>query len=203
LLIFKAFKDEKERLMKKLVYALVLSLPLGGLNALELDKESSVMNFVTVKNDTVAELMSFTSLTGSIDEKSGKAVLNIDLSSVASGIDIRNERMREHLFEIDKFASAVYSTELDMKSLNELAIGEQKSVALKGELELHGKSAEVKFDVTVTKRKDGAFHAVTNSPAFVSANSFELAPGIAKLRSLAGLASIDLVVPVTFSVVFK
>lgn len=189
--------------MKKLVYALVLSLPLGGLNALELDKESSVMNFVTVKNDTVAELMSFTSLTGSIDEKSGKAVLNIDLSSVASGIDIRNERMREHLFEIDKFASAVYSTELDMEALNELAIGEQKSVALKGELELHGKSAEVKFDVTVTKRKDGAFHAVTNSPAFVSANSFELVPGIAKLRSLAGLASIDLVVPVTFSVVFK
>lgn len=189
--------------MKKLVCALALSLPLVGLNALELDKDSSVLNFVTVKNDSVAELMSFTSLSGSLDDETGKAELNIDLSSVASGVDIRNDRMREHLFQIDKFPTATYTTALDMAELKAMSAGEQKPIDLKGDLKLHGKTAAVSFKVIVTKLKDGSYHAVTSAPTFISANSFELEPGISKLRSLASLASIDLVVPVTFSVVFK
>ena len=187
--------------MKKLVCALALSLPLVGLNALELDKDSSVLNFVTVKNDSVAELMSFTSLSGSLDDETGKAELNIDLSSVASGVDIRNDRMREHLFQIDKFPTATYTTALDMAELKAMSAGEQKPIDLKGDLKLHGKTAAVSFKVIVTKLKDGSYHAVTSAPTFISANSFELEPGISKLRSLASLASIDLVVPVTFSVV--
>ena len=147
--------------MKKLVCALALLLPMGGLNALELVKEESVLNFVTVKNDAVAELMSFSSLTGSIDDATGKA------------------------------------------DLNAMAVGEQKNIELRGELKLHGNTAPVVFKVIVTKRSDESFHAATSSPAFISANSFELAPGIGKLRSLAGLQNIDLVVPVTFSVVFQ
>lgn len=189
--------------MRKLICALILSLPLTGLNALELDTDSSVLNFVTVKNETVAELMSFTSISGSIDDNTDKATLNIDLSSVASGVDIRNERMREYLFQIDSFPNAVYSAKLDMASLNMMATGEQKSVDLNGELSLHGKTAAIKFKVLVTKLKDGGFNATTSAPSFINANSFGLAPGIGKLRSLAGLAGINLVVPVTFSVVFK
>ena len=73
-----------------------------------------------------------------------------------------------------------------------------KNIELRGELKLHGKTAPVVFKVIVTKRSDESFHAATSSPAFISANSFELAPGIGKLRSLAGLQNIDLVVPVTF-----
>ncbi|MBW2939182.1 YceI family protein [Zhongshania aquimaris] len=189
--------------MKKLVCALALLLPMGGLNALELVKEASVLNFVTVKNDAVAELMSFSSLTGSIDDATGKAELIVDLSSVETGIDIRNDRMREHLFQIDKFPSATYSATVEMANLNAMAVGEQKNIELRGELKLHGKTAPVVFEVIVTKRSDESFHAATSSPAFISANSFELAPGIGKLRSLAGLQNIDLVVPVTFSVVFQ
>ena len=112
--------------MKKLVCALALLLPMGGLNALELVKEESVLNFVTVKNDAVAELMSFSSLTGSIDDATGKAELIVDLSSVETGIDIRNDRMREHLFQIDKFPSATYSATVEMANLNAMAVGEQK-----------------------------------------------------------------------------
>ncbi|WP_269620841.1 YceI family protein [Zhongshania sp. BJYM1] len=189
--------------MRKLICAVALSLPLTGLNALELDADSSVLNFVTIKNDSVAELMSFTSVSGNIDENTGKATLSVDLSSVASGIDIRNDRMREHLFQIDLFPNAVYTTNLDMAELNSIGMGEQKTMDLSGELSLHGKKAPLKFNVLVTKLSNGSFNATTSAPSFINANSFGLAPGIGKLRSLAGLAGIDLVVPVTFSVVFK
>ncbi|CAA0089256.1 Uncharacterised protein [Zhongshania aliphaticivorans] len=189
--------------MRKLVCTLVFLLPFTGLNALELDKASSKMNFVTVKNDSVAELMSFTSIDGTIDDESGMAELKIDLSSVASGVDIRNENMRKYLFQVDEFTTAIYTAKLDMAALTAMAEGDQQQMLLDGNLDLHGKSASIKFDVIVTKRADGSYHAITAAPAFVNANSFDLAKGIGKLRSLVRLASIDLVVPVTFSVVFK
>jgi hypothetical protein len=189
--------------MKKLIYALVLSLPLSGLNALELNNDSSVLNFVTVKNDAVAELMTFKSLTGSINEETGDAELSVDLNSIASGIDIRNKRMREILFEIDTFPAAIFTTSIKKLKLNDMTVGEQQSVELKGQLALHGQTAPLDFNVIVTKLKDNSYHAVTTSPTFISVSSFDLGPGIDKLRSLAGLANIDLVVPVTFSVVFQ
>ena len=189
--------------MKKLIYAFVLSLPLSGLNALELNNDLSVLNFVTVKNDTVAELMTFESLSGTIDEETGDAELSVDLNSIASVINIRNKRMREFLFEIDTFPAAIFTTSVKKAKLKDMVVGEQKSLELKGKLALHGQTAPLEFNVIVTKRADNSYHAVTTSPAFISANSFDLAPGVDKLRSLAGLTNIDLVVPVTFSVVFQ
>ncbi|MFQ3200987.1 MAG: hypothetical protein ACI9SK_001717 [Zhongshania sp.] len=189
--------------MKKLICALVLLFPFSGLNALELNNDSSVLNFVTVKNDIIAELMTFKSLTGTVNEETGDAELSVDLNSVASGIDIRNSRMREFLFDTGRFPAAIFTTSVKKAKLNDMVVGEQKSLELKGKLALHGQAASLKFNVIVTKRKDNSYHVVTTSPTFINASSFDFGRGIDKLRNLAGLINIDLVVPVTFSVVFQ
>ena len=169
--------------MKQLLCAAMLLLQLGAVNAMELKADSSSLSFVSIKNDAIAETMSFSSLTGSID--------------------IRNERMRKYLFETDKFPAATYTALVDMPELAAMSVGEQKTMKLTGALVMHGTSSPLSFDVIVTKRADGALHVVTLAPSFVDTQRFGLVAGVAKLRSLAGLNNIGLAVPVSFSVTFQ
>ena len=61
---------------------------------------TSSVSYVSIKNNVVAENNRFTSVTGKITSK-GEAALSIDLSSVETQVDIRNQRMREIFFEVD------------------------------------------------------------------------------------------------------
>ena len=63
-----------------------------------LDLDNSQLSFVTVKAEHIAEVHSFSRLEGQIDA-AGNARISIDLSSVETGIAIRNERMQSMLFE--------------------------------------------------------------------------------------------------------
>lgn len=196
--------DVKEvRAMKQLAYVLVLLLQVGTLDAMELQADNSTLSFVTTKNDVIAETMSFSSVTGSIDDKSGEAEIVIGLNSVVSGIEIRNDRMRKFLFETDEFPAATYTAQIDVPSLLAMAVNEQKAMKLNGKLLIHGLRAPVIFDVLVSKRADGTYQVETVTPGIVDAQRFGLAPGIDKLRKLAGLNNIDLIVPVSFSVIFR
>jgi len=189
--------------MKQLVCVLALVLQVGALNAMDLQADSSKLSFVTIKNDAVAEVMSFSELSGKVDPATGAAEINVDLKSVVSGVGIRDKRLREQLFETDRFPVAKYTTNIDMAQLNKLQVGEQLTTSLTGDLSMHGASAALNFDVVISKRSDGAFHAATLAPALINAKSYELLAGVGKLRTMAGLASIGLMYPVTFSVVFK
>ena len=78
----------------------------------ELDNEKSSVNFVSIKNDSAAEIHSFSSLVGYIGAK-GNVQLGIDLNSVETLVPIRNERMREMLFEVVKFPAANITAQVD------------------------------------------------------------------------------------------
>lgn len=188
--------------MKKFVSSLMLSLSVLSVNALELDSEHSRLNFVSVKNDSVAEVLAFDQLSGSLSA-SGDAQITVPLTSVNTGIEIRDERLRKYLFKTEQFATAVYTAKVDMAALSALAVGQQQAMTLSGELALSGVTGKVDFDVLVSKTAEGSYSAVTLEPGFVNIRHFGLIDGVGKLRSLAGLNSIALVVPVTFSVVFK
>ncbi|MBD2858318.1 YceI family protein [Spongiibacter sp. KMU-158] len=172
-------------------------------SAMDLQAESSQLNFVTVKNDRIAEAMSFRTLWGSFDEKSGEAEIHIDLASVDSGIEIRDSRMKEFLFETAKFKEAVYTAKVDVALLKKMKNGQQNTLTLDGTLDLHGETAQVSFEVVVTRLRDGSLQVATLKPGFVSAMNFALETGIGILKDIAKLGCIDLVVPVTFNVTFK
>lgn len=188
--------------MKRFISALVLSLPLVAAQALELQTDESALYFVSIKNDSISEVLTFDELSGSLSAE-GDAQISVPLASVNTGIEIRDERVRKYLFKTEEFSKAVYTAKLDMTELTALKAGEQKQISLSGELALNGNVGKLDFDILVTKSSDGSYSATTIAPGFVDVRSFDLIKGVGKLRSLAGLNSIALTVPVTFSVLFK
>ena len=168
--------------------------------AWQLVNESSQLNFISVKASHIAETHTFDLLSGSIAD-SGEAQLNIDLASVATGIDIRNERMQSMLFNVISFPQANIITELDLSEFTSLAAPVVKPIT--AELRLVGQSTQVQGDVLVVPVDDNTVSVTTVAPIVVNANGLELVPGIEALREVAGLPSISYSVPVTFSLTFR
>lgn len=187
--------------MKKLLLPLLVASQISFAD-LVLDNSVSQLNFGSIKNSSVAELHRFTTLSGSVD-KDGKALIEIDLASVDTRINIRDKRMKEHLFDVGQFPKAVFSSEIDVENIDKMAVGEIQQRRLKGKLDLHGNEAPVEVLVRIVKTTGGAFTAYTVEPVFIGAEDFDLGPGVDKLLELAGLKSIARAIPITFSVVFR
>ena len=167
----------------------------------ELDSEHSAINFISVKNSAIAETHSFGGLVGYIG-KTGNIQLNIDLASVETLIPIRNERMRELLFETADFPSATVSAEIDPAVLEEVAKGGTVSTEVPVRLNLHGVEEALSVPVTVFS-DGGSLSVVSSRPVVINAADFGLASGVEALREVAGLNSISTAVPVTLNLRFS
>jgi polyisoprenoid-binding protein YceI len=185
-----------------LLMALSFLLPSGEVWAQwELDNGKSVVNFVSIKNDTVAEIHSFTSLVGYIGVD-GKVQLGIDLDSVETLVPIRNERMRELLFETAKFPAANISAQVDPVLLAAVLDGGVVTADLPVTLSLHGIELALTVPVVVVGEGDKRLRVLTARPVMVNAADFGLGGGVTALREIAGLKAISAAVPVTLQLVF-
>lgn len=174
--------------------------PLGGTWALDGDR--SQLSFVTVKAGQVAEVHQFEDLAGSVTAD-GTAQLEIDLASVETNVDIRNQRMRDILFQVTDFPQAQVSVTLDPAAFADLAVGDSITVPVEARLDLHGVSNVLPADLIVTRIGNDLVKVETARPLVVAADSFGLAEGVAELASIAKLESITTQVPVTASLVFR
>ena len=166
-----------------------------------LDNEASVLSFVTVKAEHIAEAHTFNSLSGSLGAD-GQLSVEVELASVDTLIPIRNERMREMLFEVDVFPVALLSAEVDVKELSSLEVGELLVQGIPLTLALHGNTVGMDAAVRITQLDDG-YSASLLTPLILSADNVGLVAGVEKLRQVAGLSSISRSVPVSFSVTFR
>jgi len=173
--------------------------PLGG--SWTLDGDASNMAFVTVKAGQVAEAHKFTGLSGSVSE-TGEAQLVVDLASVDTAIDVRNERMREMLFNVAEFPSATVTATLDPATFANLKTGETLTQPVTAALDLHGASSEITTDLSVSRMGANAVRVSTLAPIIVAADAFGLGEGVEALREVANLDAITGQVPVTFSLTF-
>ena len=189
-------------LLKTAVSAMVLSsLATPALAQWELDDKSSAVGFITTKNSTVAESHSFTSLTGYIS-KEGKLQVEISLDSVETLIPIRNERMRQMLFETVDFPMAKVTAEVDESVMKAVSDGDVLVAEVPITLSLHGQEKLLCVPVVLIGTADGSILAVASSPIVVNAADFGLEKGVALLRESAGLKSISTAVPVSFQLYF-
>lgn len=193
--------------MKTLKFAKLVSVTLLSLSSAaslanwELDAEVSSLSFVSIKNNTVAEVHQFATLDGRVSDD-GSAVLNIALDSVESHIPIRNERMRKLLFETAKFAQATAKVDVDMQVFTALKEGAETSLAAEVHLDLHGVKATLPADLRVTRLSKKRYRVATERPLIVNAADFNLLPGIEALREIAKLKAIGTAVPVTLVLSF-
>ena len=167
----------------------------------ELDNNSSTLSFVTVKADHVGEVHTFDQLSGDINDD-GSVQITIELASVNTLIDIRNERMQNMLFETNLFPQATISGEIDLDAVAEMDAGVSQAISVDFDLAIHGESSSYTVDVLVTRTESGVL-ASTVKPIIVMADTHGLVSGVEALREVAGLPSISRAVPVSFAVVFE
>jgi polyisoprenoid-binding protein YceI len=185
------------------VAAVALLLPAGAAWAQwELDGAASALNFISIKNEGVAEIHSFATLVGTVSAE-GEVELRIDLDSVETLIPIRNERMREMLFETVKFPTATITAAIDPGIIATATAGGTVITDLPVNLSLHGQVQTLTVPLAVVGAGTGRLQVFTLRPVVIKAADFGLEPGVAALQKVAGLAAISTAVPVTFRLVFK
>ncbi|AOE50795.1 YceI family protein [Kangiella sediminilitoris] len=161
--------------------------------------EWSEINFISIKNDTVGESHQFRSFDGNLSE-SGKLELTIDLNSVDTQIDIRDQRMKKHLFKTEQYPTATVTADIAPEFLEGLEGTSPVKYPLQATLSLGESSVTVETEVTVQPANDHMIRVTNSKPLLLSAKSLGLVEGINKLQEIAGLQSIDHVVPVTFDI---
>ncbi len=188
--------------MKKSLLSGLLSVLIGSpaLGAWELESDSS-LEFVSTKANVAAEVHQFDKLSGGIDTD-GMVTVTIDLDSVNTAIEIRDERMRDVLFETAEFPAAVLTAAVDTSMLENLEPGARTLMDIVATLEIRGARTDLSTVVDVARLADDKLLVTSSRPIIVNAPQLGLGAGVEKLREIAGLPSISPAVPVTFSFVF-
>jgi len=167
-----------------------------------LDGEASRVNFVSVKAGMVAEAHSFAGLSGSVSAD-GAAQVDIDLASVQTNVDIRDERMKEVLFDVANFPAATISANVDPAAFASLAVGQSFTQDIALTLDLRGNAVELPATLAITRIGEDRVSVETANPIIVSAASVGLEEGLEQLRELANLDSFTGQVPVSASLTFE
>lgn len=165
-------------------------------------QEPSSVHFLTSKNIHNTEIHSFKNFDAKI-KSTGLAKLTIDLTSVDTLIEIRDERMVEHLFEVSRFGNASFEAEIPADVLKQASAGNSIRHELKGQISLHGELVSAYCDVMISQNIDKTISVNSLTPMILDGNDFNFIAGINKLRDMAGLKSITHTVPVTFNLTFK
>lgn len=179
--------------------AVVMCTPAFG--AWTLDGDQSAVSFVSTKAINVAEVHRFGELSGSVDD-AGMVGVSISLSSVDTGIELRDERMREMLFDTARYATAEVTAEVDVDAIRDLSAGQSIDLTIEGRVDLHGQSQPLTMEVVVTRSGEHRLLVVSKKPVIINAPQFALSEGVEALREIAGLPSISLAVPVSFVLAF-
>jgi len=166
-----------------------------------LDPERSAVTYVTIKSTNIPENNHFKEMRGQIDA-TGQVVVTLMLDSVETLVPIRNERMREILFDTANYKDAELKARIDPKALESLPVGQIQRMAAEGQLTLHGQSQTLTLSMMVGRLDADTLMVAGTEPLLIEASKFGLSESVEKLRAIAGLPSISEAVPVVFVVTF-
>lgn len=169
--------------------------------AWDLEATLSHINFVSTKNLHNMEVHTFNTISGHIDDQ-GVARVFIDLNSINSGIPLRDQRMRDYLFETANYPTATISVTVPEGLLATLAVGQIVQTNVSAAVDLHGVSIQVASRVAVQRLSETRIRVQSLAPVLTRAADFNLTAGIEVLRGLVNLTSISSGVPVDFALVF-
>lgn len=190
--------------MKKLQFLIfvliVASAP--SMAAWTLDNDASQVSFVSVKAGDAGEVHRFTQISGDLSNN-GDASVVIQLASVDTLIPLRDDRMRELLFQTELFPTANLSANINMDVLNAIEPGESIDMTANLKLDLRNQQVELPAEMIVARLGDDRLMVSSRKPVIVNAASVDLVNGIEALREVANLPSISKAVPVSFVLTFE
>ncbi len=162
--------------------------------------DQSRVAFGSVKKDVVGEVHHFNRVSGSVSD-GGELKINIDLSSVETNIDIRNERMAKHVFDAGK-ATATITGQIDMAEITSLKPGEMTVIEVETQLAFAGSENDVDAEMLVARLTDNRVLVTTSDFIMLSTEDLGIDAGIDELMKLAKLPGITRVTPVAIRMVF-
>jgi len=186
-------------MMKKWLPLLAASLLSTSVMASDwqVNQDHSRVSFISIKKTDIAEVNHFKHVAGSLTD-AGAFSLSIDLTSVDTGVEIRDQRLQSVLFEVAQFPTLTIDAVVNPKLLAGLKVGDTLTTQVEATIMLHGQKQQKSLDVLVAKLSDKKMVVSSLAPVIVQANEFGLVAGVEKLKELAGLPSISLAVPVSF-----
>lgn len=167
-----------------------------------LDAAGSRFTYVSIKAGEVAETNRFPRLSGSVGPD-GTASLEIDLATVDTGAELRDERMRDIFFEVADNPKATVTAKLDPAAFAGLAVGQSITRPMNATVMIKGATSDLETEVLVTRVTADRVTVVPTAPVIISTDMFGLTDELGELRALAQLPSITPAVPVTFMLAFK
>ncbi|KZN37120.1 hypothetical protein N474_22360 [Pseudoalteromonas luteoviolacea CPMOR-2] len=169
---------------------------------LVLNPQSSSLHFVSTKKQHLVEAHTFENLSGVISTE-GEARIAIDLASVDTGNETRDDRMKAFLFDTELFPTAEVSASVDYATVTSLPIGSTEKQTILATVNLKGIIAEVNADIVIRRLTSNKILVQSLTPIVLDATDFGLESGIETLKTLAGLSVISYAVPVSFNLVFE
>lgn len=157
--------------------------------------DTSRIGFVSIKNNVIGENNAFQRVSGGISD-TGAVTVNIDLTSVETGVGIRNERLQKMLFDVANFPQATVSAQLSDDQLMTLKSGGSVAEFVSVSVALHGNTVSKQVELAAIKTGD-TIQVTTTQPVVITASEFGLEAGVAALQQIAGLNAISRSIPVT------
>lgn len=134
--------------------------------------------------------------------KDGGFKMEVDLSSVNTGIEIRDQRLKDWVFETAKFAKANVTGTVDVDAVSKLAVGETINLKQPLVLDIHGKQLNLEADLAAQRISADKIMVSTLSPVLLDIKAMDMVGGVAQLVEVMGLSSIVEQVPVSFNAEF-
>jgi polyisoprenoid-binding protein YceI len=171
----------------------------------QIDSTKSTLHFVTTKAAQsgvggVGEVQSFGQFAGGVST-GGEITFTVTLASVATGVDIRDERLRTMLFNVKDMPLATFAARIDPAVLRDLAPASVKDIDVPGQLTLAGQSKPMVAKLRVLGLGASQLSVNTRTPIVVDAAQFGLKPGVEALREVMGLSFLATSAPVSMQLV--
>ncbi|MBL4673173.1 MAG: YceI family protein [Arenicella sp.] len=164
-----------------------------------LDSANSRVNFTSIKKGNIGESHAFTDLSGIIAGSQVSIIIKPD--SVESRVPIRNERMRELLFETGLYPTIEVSANVAAQ-LADLKSGGSLLATVPSSVSMHGVSNKLDLELRISKLSNKILIVSSTQPVIVRATDYNMVDGIGKLSALVNNLAIAESVPVSFSLQF-
>ena len=158
-------------------------------------QDTSQIGFVSIKNNSIGENNAFQRVSGSISE-AGMVAVAIDLTSVETGVGIRNERLQTLLFDVASFPSATVKATLSPAQVMALRGGGTVTESVALDVSLYGTTVSKTAELLVSVLDDDV-RVTSTQPIMITAQDFGLESGVAALQKIAGLSAISRSIPIT------
>ena len=164
-------------------------------------QDTSQIGFVSIKNNSIGENNAFQRVSGSISE-AGMVAVAIDLTSVETGVGIRNERLQTMLFDVASFPSATVKATLSPAQVMALRGGGTVTESVALDVSLYGTTVSKTAELLVSVLDDNV-RVTSTQPIMITALDFGLESGVAALQKIAGLSAISRSIPITVDLRLK